>query len=333
MTCDTVAKWMTKTNSDGRNTNWLLENSKPCPKCKRPIDKDQGCMHMRCTPPCGFEFCWLCLGDWFEHSKKTGGYYACKLYEKAKKEGYYKEDEMKMMNAKGSLLRYTYYYERWNNHHTLMVKALESLKELENGGIIHLSNKLHGETEGLKFLIDAWKQIADCRKMLKCYFMPEYQRIKIILIEDLIGQAELGLEHLHQHTEEEFRHYITDEENVKYVVPFQNFKTRLIDLIGVTQKHFENLVQALEGGLEEVISETDDQHSSSNATFDDDINQTDHWFCNVCNCENSMNSTRCAMCETDPKETLVEEVHNDYNEYFTEEAFVPFVDNGDIGWQ
>jgi hypothetical protein len=65
----------------------ILANSKPCPKCKRPIEKNQGCMHITCTPPCKFEFCWLCLGAWTEHGEKTGGFYACNRYEAAKQDG------------------------------------------------------------------------------------------------------------------------------------------------------------------------------------------------------------------------------------------------------
>ena len=56
--CVTVGQWMVKNSAESENMNWILANAKPCPKCKRPIEKNQGCMHMSCTPPCKFEFCW-----------------------------------------------------------------------------------------------------------------------------------------------------------------------------------------------------------------------------------------------------------------------------------
>lgn len=111
--CDTVFKWVLKNTAEAENTNWILANSKPCPKCKRAIEKNNGCMHMTCTPPCRFQFCWLCLGDWKDHGKGTGGFYACNRYEAAKREGAFDETEKMREMAKKSLERYTHYYERW----------------------------------------------------------------------------------------------------------------------------------------------------------------------------------------------------------------------------
>ena len=74
--CQTVNLWLRKNSAESENANWILANTKPCPKCKRPIEKNQGCMHMVCSQ-CRSEFCWLCLGNWAEHGERTGGYYSC----------------------------------------------------------------------------------------------------------------------------------------------------------------------------------------------------------------------------------------------------------------
>ena len=71
-----MEKWIRKNSAESENLNWILANTKPCPKCKRPIEKNQGCMHMTCSQ-CRFEFCWLCQGSWQEHGERTGGFYAC----------------------------------------------------------------------------------------------------------------------------------------------------------------------------------------------------------------------------------------------------------------
>jgi len=47
--CDTVHTWILKNSAESENLNWILAHTKQCPKCKRPIEKNQGCMHMTCS--------------------------------------------------------------------------------------------------------------------------------------------------------------------------------------------------------------------------------------------------------------------------------------------
>ncbi|GMP54898.1 hypothetical protein CsSME_00019906 [Camellia sinensis var. sinensis] len=135
--CGTVAKWILKNSAESENMNWILANSKPCPKCKRPIEKNQGCMHMTCTPPCKFEFCWLCVSAWSDHGERTGGFYACNRYEAAKQEGAYDETERRREMAKNSLERYTHYYERWATNQSSRQKALADLHQMQS---VHISS-------------------------------------------------------------------------------------------------------------------------------------------------------------------------------------------------
>ncbi len=47
--CETVHRWVLKNSAESENLNWILAHTKQCPKCKRPIEKNQGCMHMTCS--------------------------------------------------------------------------------------------------------------------------------------------------------------------------------------------------------------------------------------------------------------------------------------------
>jgi ariadne-1 len=54
-----------------QSKEWIKNNTKACPRCKVPVQKDGGCSHMRCKQ-CYKEFCWNCRSDW--------GKKCCSLY-------------------------------------------------------------------------------------------------------------------------------------------------------------------------------------------------------------------------------------------------------------
>lgn len=103
--CNVVELWDKKSNAESENLTWIMANTKPCPKCSRPIEKNQGCNHMTCrVPTCNYNFCWVCLGDWKDHGSATGGHYKCNKYEEVvKKDTNMKKDEKKREDAKSEL--------------------------------------------------------------------------------------------------------------------------------------------------------------------------------------------------------------------------------------
>ncbi|XP_073267036.1 probable E3 ubiquitin-protein ligase ARI8 isoform X2 [Populus alba] len=319
--CATVAKWILKNSAESENMNWILANSKPCPKCKRPIEKNQGCMHITCTPPCKFEFCWLCLGAWSDHGERTGGFYACNRYETAKQEGVYDEAEKRREMAKNSLERYTHYYERWATNQTSRQKALADLQQMQNVHLEKLSDIQCQPESQLKFIIEAWLQIVECRRVLKWtyaygYYLPEHEHAKRLFFEYLQGEAESGLERLHQCAEKELQIYLNAEGPSK---DFNEFRTKLAGLTSVTRNYFENLVRALENGLSDVDSHGACSRMASSKSLGGgssraragrgkgstsrssgpsrNIDEPGHWSCEYCTFANIKPATICAMCQ------------------------------------
>ncbi|PIA53344.1 hypothetical protein AQUCO_00900132v1 [Aquilegia coerulea] len=257
--CSTVAEWVLKNSAESENTNWILANSKPCPKCSRPIEKNHGCMHMTCTPPCKFEFCWLCLGQWSDHGEATGGYYACNRYEKAKQAGTFNAAEQKRKLAKQSLEKYTHYFERWSNNELSRKQAVAYLQQMQDVHINNLSDKHCQTVSQLQFIVEAWLQIIECRRVLKWtyaygYYLPDhskYAKTKKQFFELVQGEAESALERLHHCAEVDMKLYL-DAEGPRE--DFNVFRTNLANLTKITRTFFENLVRALENDLAEVDS-------------------------------------------------------------------------------
>ncbi|RHN61579.1 putative aminoacyltransferase, E1 ubiquitin-activating enzyme [Medicago truncatula] len=225
--CEIVAKWMKKTSSEFKITTngWIIANTKRCPKCKTPIEKNNGCNHMSCK--CGIQFCWLCLRDF---SNCRDGVNCAQVQEFQELFG----DEMQRNHAKNHLDRYTYYHQGWANN--------------------EISRKKSGTNFGNFMVKDALKHIVECRRILRWsyvygYYLPEDENAKIEFFDHIQSIAQVVLDRLHHFAENGLRkqllHNGSEEE-------FCDFRTKLTTRARVAKSYFMNLVKELDNGLEVV---------------------------------------------------------------------------------
>ncbi|KAH3756093.1 ubiquitin-conjugating enzyme E2-binding protein 1 [Pelomyxa schiedti] len=183
VTCDQVKIWEERgMDPDARLTMmWVRSNTKPCPKCNRPILKNEGCNHMTCRKPggCGHEFCWLCREDWSTHGSHTGGYFSCNRYEKSKA----KEIDDGAAREKAELDRYLHYYNRFFNYESDLKMADEKrqaarrkMEAFRREGDTDITSKRYGCS--CDFIAEAVEVELQCRRLLKytyiiAYFFPD----------------------------------------------------------------------------------------------------------------------------------------------------------------
>ncbi|XP_022854196.1 probable E3 ubiquitin-protein ligase ARI8 [Olea europaea var. sylvestris] len=183
-----------------------------------------------------------------------------------------------------------------------------------------LSDKQCQPESQLKFIIEAWLQIVECRRVLKWtyaygYYLPEHEQAKKRFFEYLQGEAESGLERLHQCAEKEFQGYLNAEGPSK---DFNEFRTKLAGLTSVTKNYFENLVGALENGLSDVDSQggcnragssknlggggskgksNRGKVTTSRSNSSRNIDDSGHWSCEYCTYANPRSVAVCVMCQ------------------------------------
>ena len=119
--CDIIKKWHAKGQSEADSMNWILVHTKLCPKCKTPIEKNHGCMHMTCR--CGHHFCWICMADWVTHRPGPTAY-SCNEFNPDLTSDSVKKD------ASESLNRYLHYISRYAAHEQAQKVASEKLHKV-----------------------------------------------------------------------------------------------------------------------------------------------------------------------------------------------------------
>jgi IBR domain, a half RING-finger domain/IBR domain len=111
--CGMMKLWRVKCNEDNETYSWIIANTKDCPRCSVPIEKQNGCFMMTCKS-CRHQFCWLCLADWSTHPN----HFRCATYNETqlsnRPEWRDRNAESDKRKSIGNMLRY---YNMYKEHH------------------------------------------------------------------------------------------------------------------------------------------------------------------------------------------------------------------------
>jgi ariadne-1 len=240
--CDQLEIWNVKNASESETANWILVNTKKCPKCSQRIDKNDGCNHMTCKM-CKHDFCWICLDKWSEHGQHTGGYYKCNKYQGAEKPA---SDEKE--KAKAELERYLHYYQRYHNHnHSLKLASKARLNAEKRMAISQDVN--HSSWVEVQFLKDVVEQVITCRRLLK------YTYVLGFFLKDKSSEKELFEYHQEMLEKNTERLHELTEMDITTID-----RTEVINLTRVTERFVINLQECMHGGI---IQSSDSAYDSS----------------------------------------------------------------------
>ncbi|PIC42084.1 hypothetical protein B9Z55_009275 [Caenorhabditis nigoni] len=154
--CNYLKKWLKRCMDDSETFNWIHANTKDCPKCSAPIEKNGGCNYMRCeNTACRYEFCWMCFGAW-----KNEGAHSCNTFREKNAGG--KTDREK---SRVSLERYLFYYNRYIGHERSL-KLEKKLKE-KIARKMEEMQQLSMTWVEVQFLQKAVEVLSECRHTLK----------------------------------------------------------------------------------------------------------------------------------------------------------------------
>jgi len=173
--CAVLERWEDKNANESETANWILANTKKCPKCFTRIEKNQGCNHMTCQQ-CKYDFCWVCLKPWSEHGSETGGYYKCNRFsEEGDEEG--EGDQSDQAKAKRELNKYLHYYQRYHAHDKAQEFAEKSLLETETRMTNLQDDNSKMSYIDVQFLKAANEQLIECRRVLKFTYCHAYYMV------------------------------------------------------------------------------------------------------------------------------------------------------------
>ena len=281
--CEMARQWLefTKDKGSGEDFIWIKENTKNCPKCQTPIQKNQGCNHMTCLKKaggCGYEFCWVCMGSWNSHViSSLNSYYVC---EKIREKNVQKEDKKKNLYIPGRLKklfegkkiteleRYIKYYKGWYNHYRNL-EITDKIKERVIKFKKDLNEKKNILENDLHFLEDSLNTIIDCNRLLKYIFIFGYfldDKANITLFENNLEILQNQTDSLLELIELERLPSIIETSDEKlFKEMFLKYKDHALAMINSTKTFRTNLINEIKNNLYDQINY--DRLKNLNETF------------------------------------------------------------------
>eukprot|EP00262_Sarcandra_glabra_P001875 TRINITY_DN12045_c1_g2_i1.p1 TRINITY_DN12045_c1_g2~~TRINITY_DN12045_c1_g2_i1.p1 ORF type:complete len:605 (-),score=79.94 TRINITY_DN12045_c1_g2_i1:441-2255(-) len=238
--------WTKKCQDESETVNWITVNTKPCPKCHKPVEKNGGCNLVSCI--CGQAFCWLCGGaTGRDHTWSSISGHSC---------GRYKEDiAKKSERAKRDLYRYMHYHNRYKAH-TDSFKLETKLKETIHDTISVSESKESG-VKDFSWVTNGLNRLFRSRRVLSysypfAFYMfgddlfkdemsKEERELKQLLFEDQQQQLEANVEKLSKFIEEPF-----DEYDVEKIL---GIRMQVINLSDFTDRLCRKMYEYIENDL------------------------------------------------------------------------------------
>jgi len=234
--CADIVRWNEKCQNESETANWILANTKPCPKCSSRIEKNQGCNHMVCQQ-CKYEFCWICCAPWLPlHGANTGGYYKCNRFE----DGGEGDDQSDKAKAQRELNRYLHYYKRFHAHSEAEKFARKQLQETEKRMILLQESTANSTWIDVQFLKTAVEQLIECRKVLKYTYTYAYYLPNVARIKDRFEYHQEMLEKFTENLSELSEQPLADMN-----------RTEVINVTRVVSRFMKNILKYVDEGMED----------------------------------------------------------------------------------
>jgi len=293
ISCQTVKRWIEKNQDEAENVAWILANTKPCPKCKNPIEKNLGCMHMVCR--CGHQFCWLCSEDDHNYGHTRDGRPCNK---------YLESPDVERESSQRNLARYAHYFERYRSHdHAQKIAEGTTRKDVKR--IMEMLQKQTGNWMDVTFLDEALQQLIVCRRMLKWTYAQGYFATYSEKDKDFFefqqGQLEQKVDQLQAEFEKFEKPKTEDEEMISTTVRPGSNSSKDADMTDDGQ--FRN-------NLEESDAEREERFYNLKCSVTNLTKVVDRFFGQLCTFFETYNNDLAAQPETKEVAPPEQQLHN-----------------------